>query len=310
MAGSIRILEALFDEHLERRPAPKAGAEPPAVSGLPLGAPMPDAALLTVQGESVSVESLCDRSAPTALIFVSSGCSACSEVLDGLNGDTPHAGRRPTVILIARGSPAANAPLTSKHPGVPLLFDAASTVADAFRAEWTPAAVLVSPEGTIASDTHFGKAGIEALLAGGTGRADVPSGDARYGERVPEFAAMDSHGQPVGHRALSGTRAALLYWSPTCGYCQAMEDELAQWATDPPARAPRLVLLTGHGAPLPNRFNADVVIADADGAIARRFGLVGTPAAVLTSADGTIASAVGVGADDVKALLGGFARTR
>jgi peroxiredoxin len=247
---------------------------------------------------------------PIALIFVSGECPSCTELIEALDNDAGGSATDTELVLIARGSPAANAELASKYAHHRLLFDSEAAVAGAFRAAWTPAAVMISADGAVASDTRFGKAAIEALLAQKPDASPATSGGSAIGEPIPEFSAVDEGGQPVGHTTLTGSRAALLYWSPTCGYCKAMENELSRWANDPPASAPRMVLLTGHTIPLPDRFGADMVITDTDGAIARSFGLVGTPSAVLISADGTIASAVGVGADDVKALLGGFEQTR
>jgi hypothetical protein len=95
-----------------------------------------------------------------------------------------------------------------------------------------------------------------------------------------------------------------VYWDPTCRYCAALVDTLADWAAEPPANGPRLVLLTQRTEALPNRFGAEVVLVDPGGEVVRAFGFSGTPSALLIGADGTIASSTCVGGDDVKSLLG------
>lgn len=60
---------------------------------------------------------------------------------------------------------------------IPVLVDRRGTVAEAYKVRWTPAALLLSPNGEIRSELAFGAEKITALLdeliESGCGRADL-----------------------------------------------------------------------------------------------------------------------------------------
>jgi thiol-disulfide isomerase/thioredoxin len=300
LAEAVNVLE----QHAlrERPPSQPRTADPP--RGLPLGAVAPDALVTERDGERLTISTLLDRR-PAVLIFVSHGCAPCRQLLPRLPGWQRKLAGRVRIAVIVRGSEAAHAKVGEEHPEVELHFSRGEALSTAYRAEWTPAAVAISPEGRVASETRFGPEAIEELLASAGDGAALPGTlESKLGTPAPSFTAVDDTGQTVTNAIFGGGMTALLYWSSSCRYCVAMAGDLTRWASEPPLSAPRLVIITSGREPLPERFGAVSVVPDADGEVARVFGFTGTPSSLLVDGDGALASSVCAGAEDVKLLLG------
>ena len=107
-------------------------------------------------------------------------------------------------------------------------------------------------------------------------------------------------------RAMSprGSRVAVLFWNPNCGYCREMLESVRAWESKAAGGSPRLFVVSTGGVE-ENRaqgFRSPVAI---DGAFAtgRAFGAEGTPSAVVVAPDGTIGSELAVGSANVLRLL-------
>jgi hypothetical protein len=90
-----------------------------------------------------------------------------------------------------------------------------------------------------------------------------------------------------------------------------MLDDLKAWEAEPPADAPRL-LVVSTGSVEDNRAMGlrSTVVLDQGFVTGQAFGAGGTPSAVLVDAEGKLASGVAVGADAVLALANGSGATR
>lgn len=310
LAESVSVMERLFDARDEGRfTRLAAAAQMP--RGLPVGAAAPDARLATSDGDHVTLGDLIANHPAVALVFVSAGCAPCRELLPKLVGWQREWSARLRLIVIVPGSREMNAKLVADYPNLGLLLADDMPVAAEYRAQWTPAAVVVSNQGRIASETKFGGAEIDALLVAAAGDHPrlAPLGS-KIGAPAPAFAAVDDRGIAVTNEVFAGRATALVYWDPTCRYCGALVNEFLDWAEEPPTRVPRLMLITQRTEPLPDRFGAETVLVDPGGDVVRAFGFTGTPSAVLIEADGTIASSMCLGGDDVKSLLGIVRRPR
>jgi thiol-disulfide isomerase/thioredoxin len=98
----------------------------------------------------------------------------------------------------------------------------------------------------------------------------------------------------------------VLFWNPGCGFCRQMLDALKAWEANPPAGAPKL-LVVSTGTVEENRamgLRAPVVLDQGSGVMSA-FGANGTPMAVLVDAHGRIASGPAAGAPAVLALARG-----
>lgn len=110
------------------------------------------------------------------------------------------------------------------------------------------------------------------------------------GQPVPEFSAHDVSGAEVDESSLIGQRTALLFVSPDCPTCSATLDELEALELKSEGR----VVIVCRAADEDCRVLSSTyglgttVVVDADGAITRRFGVNGTPTAVIVSENGTV----------------------
>jgi peroxiredoxin len=137
-------------------------------------------------------------------------------------------------------------------------------------------------------------------------RDEPPAAPQSEREPAPLVELPDLDGNTVRLADFRGQPALVLFWRPSCGYCRRMLDDLKAWEAEPPAEAPRL-LIVSTGSVEENRAQGlhSPVVLDSNFATGRAFGATGTPSAVLVDADGTIASAVVIGATNVLALANG-----
>jgi peroxiredoxin len=126
------------------------------------------------------------------------------------------------------------------------------------------------------------------------------------GADVPHFSRPDFQGRAVDLHALSGRRALLVNWSPSCGFCSRIAGELAELGGELKAHDTHLVLLA-FGSADENRALLDetglacTLLLYGDDPIDLFRGL-GTPCAYLVDEHGAIASGLAVGAVQVPAL--------
>ena len=210
-------------------------------------------------------------------------------------------------------------------------------VSEAYKVAGTPGAVLVSPDGAIASPMTGGAEAIRAFVAQavatpphvpllprapgptparegqpcpncGKVHAAPPTVPAakKDGEPAPEVKLPDLEGNTVELEHFRGEETLVLFWNPGCGFCQQMLPEIKEWEASRPEGAPRLLFVSA-GTEEANRemgLNSTVVL-DQQFAVGRAFGASGTPSAVLVDAEGKVASGVAVGVPAVLELARG-----
>jgi thiol-disulfide isomerase/thioredoxin len=128
------------------------------------------------------------------------------------------------------------------------------------------------------------------------------------GSPAPAFTLPDLNGTPITESSFNGSGTLLMFWNPTCGFCQRMLPQIKGWEQRKPAHAPRLVLVSG-GTRDANRAMGlqSTVLLDDRFAVGQRYGSGGTPSGVLLDSKGQIASALAVGEPNVLRLLSGGA---
>ena len=128
------------------------------------------------------------------------------------------------------------------------------------------------------------------------------------GSPAPAFAAETASG---GHISLDdllepGLPLLLLFTSPSCGPCQALLPDLSRWQLD---HSDSLTLATVSSGDLAairaeaEEHGLERVLVDPDLAVHDAYQANGTPSAVLIDADGTIASYVASGSDEIEQLV-------
>jgi len=162
----------------------------------------------------------------------------------------------------------------------------------------------------VAAPLAVGGPAVMALLTNQPMPVPVPAGGAplpasRIGEPAPDFSLPDLDGKPVALSDFRGKRTMLLFWSPFCGFCQQMLQDLRQWEVKRSKDAPE-ILVVSTGVAQENRVMGlrSRMVLDMGMTVGQQFGANGTPMAVLIDADGRVASEVAAGAEAVLALAG------
>jgi thiol-disulfide isomerase/thioredoxin len=201
----------------------------------------------------------------------------------------------------------------------------------------TPSAVLIGPEGKIATPVAGGAEGIRGLLSYAVGeRAQLPMqpqgahkeqaqgqgqpcpncgkvhataptvpAAQKVGEEAPEVKLSDLEGHNVELADFRGEHTLVLFWNTGCGFCQQMLPDLKEWESQAPEGAPRLVVVSaGTEEAIREMELTSPVLMDQNFATGRAFGASGTPSAVLVDAEGKVASGVAVGVPAVMELAG------
>lgn len=100
------------------------------------------------------------RGAPTLLLFWSPGCGHCQELLSEIKAFEQTPGR-PRMVIVSRGAGALNLEAGFASP---MVLDDDQTIARAFGASGTPAAVLLDGRGIVVTPVARGSAGVRTAL--------------------------------------------------------------------------------------------------------------------------------------------------
>jgi thiol-disulfide isomerase/thioredoxin len=275
--------------------------------GVPLGSPAPALDIPDLDGELVSLEALLGAGKPLVLTFTDPGCGPCSALLPQVAAWQREQAEHVRIALVSRGKLDANLAHAREHGVEDLLVQSNQEVSERYRVSATPSAVLITPEGTIASWVHAGADAITALVASQLPPPPLQvqhSGPAP-GQPAPDvqLTTLDGEESPLSEQ-LAG-RTAVLFWNPSCGFCQRMLPDLKRFAEAPPEDAPGIVVVSA-GSPEENReMGLDApVLLDGSFATGNAFGATGTPSAVLLDEEGRVASGIAVGAPAVLELVG------
>jgi thiol-disulfide isomerase/thioredoxin len=246
------------------------------------GTPAPDFVAETTAGQRVSLADLLEPGLPLLVTFTSPGCGPCEALLP--------------VLSRWQQEHAAALSFTT--------VSADSAAYEAYQVSGTPSAVLISPDGQIASYLAAGAEAIEQLLDSAL-RGERETDGPPIGAPAPVLDLRDLDGRAVALADPAARDTLVLFWNPGCGYCNAMRSDLLDWEQNAGADAPRL-LVVSSGDPEQSRadgFRATVAV-DTDYAAGEAFGAAGTPMAVLVDGDGRIASGLVTGGAAVLALAG------
>ncbi len=290
------------------------------VAGLPIGQVAPDFALRSLTGEQRELAALRSSGRPALLFFTNPHCGPCDDLLPEVARWQRELADKIDVVVISRDSPEANTVKAEKHGLRDVLLQRKREVSEAYQVESTPAAVLVSADGKIASRLAYGPDGIGALVRQALSWQDGTHGSLEpvatdvhveaaeplapvIGQPAPNLVLPDLEGATIDLADFRGAPTLVLFWNPACGFCQGMLGELKTWERRHPPPSPQL-LIVSTGSAEANRVMglASPMMLDSEGFAMRAFGASGTPMAVLVDASGRIASPLAVGSREVMAL--------
>jgi peroxiredoxin len=189
--------------------------------------------------------------------------------------------------------------------------------------------VLIRPDGKIASLLSYGDDAIRKLVTRGASmkpdgprkrelevmgnghKPEITIGTPHayddVGKPAPSFSLQSSDGDVVQSDQLLGRDTLLLFWDPKCPFCKSISDALKKWEVNPPANAPRLVLVSsaeGEDASAESKEFKSLYLCDPSLEVGMMFGTNLTPSAVLIDSNGRIASAPTAGPENIMALAG------
>jgi thiol-disulfide isomerase/thioredoxin len=98
-----------------------------------------------------------------------------------------------------------------------------------------------------------------------------------------KFSGLDD--QPVSLTDFIGHETLLLFWNPSCGFCQQKLDDLKSWEMNQPSNVPRLLLISTGTAAENRAMNLrSLVVLDHNFQAGAAFGAGGTPWACFLTA--------------------------
>ena len=313
-------------DELEARGQANAAAAAPA-AGLAVGSPAPAFRLDGVRGDVVTLDSLRAAGKPTLLMFADPSCGPCNALMPEVGRWAKTRAAELTVALVSTGGVEVNLAKAEEHDLPVVLVQEKREVRDAYRVNGTPAAVVVGADGRILSSTAQGADEIRSLVEEATWRPGGPvelpmaapspahthaQGSARptpvaaVGELAPSIELPDLAGKTVRLEDFRGAQTAVLFWRPGCGFCQRMLPDLLAWEGNRTHDAPSLVLVSSEGSEANEAMGLrSPILLEESFSVGYRFGVTGTPSAVLIDEEGNVASAPAVGAPAVLALLEG-----
>jgi peroxiredoxin/uncharacterized membrane protein YphA (DoxX/SURF4 family) len=141
-----------------------AGGTQRELDGLPVGEPAPAFELRDLEGESTTLDSLRARGRPVLLVFADPMCGPCGRLFPEIGAWQAAHGDSLTIPVISRGPVQANRTTRDEHGLSLILLQEGNEVADSYRAIGTPAAVVIRPDGQVATPLALGPDAIRALL--------------------------------------------------------------------------------------------------------------------------------------------------
>jgi thiol-disulfide isomerase/thioredoxin/uncharacterized membrane protein YphA (DoxX/SURF4 family) len=283
---------------------------------LPLGAVLPDFSLKDIAGHQTELASVLAPQLPVLFFFLGPNCAPCKALLPEISEWITKLAGKIEIVLITSGTANENREKLELAEGVRVLIDTDRAYAQSVYAKWTPSALLVRPDGRVASRMAAGDTAIRQLVEKVDASADsellyIANGKGngisklKIGQRVPDFSVATAQGSELHSQDLTGRETLAVFWSTTCPHCVAMMSELKQWDLQKGADQPNLVIFSeGDQVEHANLGLRSPIVLEAGNKTAIELGMSGTPSAVLINADGVIVSETAIGARNIWALVG------
>lgn len=278
---------------------------------LPIGAIAPAFELPDVNGKIVSLEKLRAASKPLWFFFVSPNCTPCQALLPEIEEWQSDLQDKVEFVFVSSGKPEANTEKFGANFKYVLLQDD-KEVSALFHARWTPTAVFINADGIIASHLAVGDSEIRDLAKNvkaidfAQKTVFIANGSkTKLGAEMPEFSMPDVHGKTISSADFRGKKTLVTFWSATCPHCLNMIRDLQEWDREKGADEPDLLVFSEGDAEEHREIGLQSpIILDEGYKTSEKFGMAGTPSAVLINENGRIISETAIGAGNIWALIG------
>lgn len=287
--------------------------------GLPIGAVVPDFELPHVNGKTVSLAEIKSAGKPVLFFYVSPSCSPCRALVPEFETWQKALADKLQIVFLSNGSAKENIDKFGGEAEKMILLQKHREVANLFKAQWTPTAVLMDANGRVASHAAAGDSAIRELIDSIDGEDltrefahFVPSHNGhthgrtdKIGTTVPEISVADIEGREITAEFFKGKPTLVTFWSTTCPHCTSMLGDLRDWDAAKGDDDPNLLVFSdGEGSEDATFGLNSPVVHDPGHKTASDFGMFGTPSAVLIDEKGRFVTETAVGAPDIWSLIG------
>lgn len=281
--------------------------------GLPIGAPVSDFAGENLKGRTTEFEHLLMLAKPILFFFVGPNCASCTALLPEIEAWEKELKEKVNFVFVSNGSAKENAAKFGENREI--IIQQAQEIGKLFGALWTPTAVLVNADGTIASRLATGDAAIRELVAKVKNAENIDgmiyaangniANSELLGAEIPAFSVRDVSDKNISSEDLKGKRTLITFWSLSCGWCGQMLNDLREWDKTRGLDEPNLLLVSSGDAEQNKELGfRGTVLIDDEKILPTNLKIEATPSAVLIDEEGKIVSEIAVGAQNIWALIG------
>jgi thiol-disulfide isomerase/thioredoxin len=197
-----------------------------------------------------------------------------------------------------------------------ILLQKNKQISELFSAPWTPTAIYINDDGNIASRPAAGDEAIRELVEKIKSAEEdekffyIPNENSfgrppKIGVQIPEFSLKDLNDNEFTDEDFRGKQTLVMFFGLTCPHCTAMHDDLHEWENTKNEDEPNLVIFSEGDAETHREFNFRApILLEKDYKTAMKFGMHGTPSAVLVDENGVIISETAIGAPQIWSLIG------
>ncbi len=148
-----------------------------APAGLPPGTLAPGFALDAVRGAARSLDDLLSDGRPAVLVFISTSCAPCLQMLPSLSRWQETLSLRLPIAAVFAGERTEIGRLSDEHELSLVLAEDRAETFERYRLRATPSAVLVGPDGVLSESPAEGLPAIETLIRAALARSGTAPSD-------------------------------------------------------------------------------------------------------------------------------------
>ncbi len=284
--------------------------------GLPIGAQFPDFQLPGLDGKPVSLADVRAENMPVLFLFISPTCTPCKSMVAEFKEWITVLDGKVRLVFVSNGKKRDNEDKFGLIPINNILLQKDRELAELVKAKWTPTAVFMDASGRIASHIAAGDAAMRTLVDQvmtadlnqeftyfTNGSADTHK--IKIGRDIPQFTLQDISGNEINADAFTGEDTLVTFWSLTCPHCLEMMKDLREWDKAKGEDDPRLIVFSDGDKAEHEKFElTSPIVLEHGYKTAGKFGMFGTPSAVLVNRNGKIVSETAIGAAEIWSLIG------